>query len=277
MDDEKRIQELINKLTDYRPELRWGPIEALSKIGKPAVPYLVDALKDENVFVGKGVADALGKIGDIRTIPALVSELNAKNWHMQCSAAEALGRIGFENISINDKILSLLILGKSNEVVAIGEPAVPALINALKDKNAFIRESTAEVLWTIAEKEVDISAAVPALIVALKDTRSDDVWDWAGEALLKIAEKLKDKGNPSDALKIVKTLTVHIIKEYNGKKDRDSLRERRFRLSYLVNLTQEIYDKMNPLDKREPIAWKRPRRSSKSVYKPFSSKTVYTR
>jgi len=88
---------------------RFYAAEALGKIGEPAkeaVPALIKALGDEKAEkVRSNVAEALGKIGDAQAVPALIEALSDEVWGVRYSAARALGEIG--------------------------EPAVPALIEAL--------------------------------------------------------------------------------------------------------------------------------------------------
>ncbi|MEM3075959.1 MAG: HEAT repeat domain-containing protein, partial [Candidatus Bilamarchaeaceae archaeon] len=96
-----------------RTILLFRKIDEVVAIGKPAVPALIDALKD-------------------------------KNEDVRYRAAWALGKIGFDKIPIESKVLALLILGEIDKVVAIGKPVVPVLIDALKDKNEDVRENAAE-------------------------------------------------------------------------------------------------------------------------------------
>src|SRR5579871_6610627 len=77
--------------------------------------------------------------------------------------------------------------GKSDEahekaatvLAAAGKEAVPALAKALQDKNAALRERSAEVLGLIGE---EAKGAVPELIAALKD-KSEAVRGAAADAL----------------------------------------------------------------------------------------------
>ncbi|MEM4359081.1 MAG: HEAT repeat domain-containing protein, partial [Candidatus Bilamarchaeaceae archaeon] len=91
-DSEEELYKRIKRLLLFRK------IDEIVTIGKPAVPALIKALKDKNEDVRK-------------------------------RAAEALGKIGFDKIPIEGKVLALLILEKTDEVVAIGKPAVTALID----------------------------------------------------------------------------------------------------------------------------------------------------
>ena len=55
---------------------RWQSVIALQNMGKPAVEYLVLALKDENKWVRFTAANALGNIGDPRSVDHLIGMLN---------------------------------------------------------------------------------------------------------------------------------------------------------------------------------------------------------
>ncbi|MEM3071821.1 MAG: HEAT repeat domain-containing protein, partial [Candidatus Anstonellales archaeon] len=149
----------------------------------------------------------------------------------------------------------------------IGKPAVPALIDALKDENWDVRYRAAKALGEIAEKGGDCSAAVPALIDALKDN------DWsvryrAAKALGKIAEKTADRGDHISALKIIKDSTAAIMRYYEEKyrraereERRSLLKERGEMLKPLSILTDKIARTQlpNPLNEKEPMKWKLPK------------------
>ena len=54
-------------------DVRYSAVEALRQIGKPskdAIPALIHALGDENVWTANSAADALGQIGE-PAVPAL--------------------------------------------------------------------------------------------------------------------------------------------------------------------------------------------------------------
>jgi len=162
-------------------------------------------------------------------------------------------------------------LGAFEVLLKIGEPAVPYLIDALKSASPGMRSDIARILGKIGDVR-----AVPVLISILEDN-SFSVQSNVYSGLSELALILLKKEEYSCSLKIVKALTSYVRKEYEGKKDKKSLKKRRKKLAPLESLAQQIYDKMNPLNNRESIAWKQPRKGAKSVYKPFSSKTVYTR
>jgi HEAT repeat protein len=140
----------------------------LVKIGKPAVPHLIGALKSKNDLVRKRVALVLGFIGDASAVPALVKSLEDRNADVRRWAARALGFIKDPSaipaliISLDDEKIvntSAFALGRIADV-----SAVPALINAIEkyrdnpDVRSFIP-------WALAN--IKDASAVPYLIKAL--------------------------------------------------------------------------------------------------------------
>jgi HEAT repeat protein len=132
------VDELIVKLNNRNYRVRTGAADALGKIGEPAVPALIKALKDEYAYlrVREKAADALVAIGK-PAVPVLIEALEDKD-----AQGWAIG--------VLDRIKD-----GSN---------VPALIEALKDKNVQVRANAAKALMRIKDARV-----VPALIGALRD------------------------------------------------------------------------------------------------------------
>jgi HEAT repeat protein len=133
----------------------------LGRIGKPAVPALIDALADRWQESRQSVvARTLGRIGPAaaEAVPALAHELTSENANVRQAAAEGLGQIG-----------------------PPAEPAVPALIQLLTDRLPDSRQAAAVALARVGKSD---PAAIPPLIQLLPD-RSDEVRDGAVEALAK--------------------------------------------------------------------------------------------
>ena len=160
-----RMLRLIQELKDDDVSVRWNAAHALGGIGdERAVPPLIGCLKDKKIIVWEWTVNAL--VGIARrgvdcsdAVLPLIDCLNGLN-DLSASgrryAAEALGEIGFDKIPIKDKVLALLILDKTYEIIRMGEPAVLPLIDALKDKNEYVRDKAAEALIKIAEKSESI-------------------------------------------------------------------------------------------------------------------------
>ncbi|MCU0463188.1 MAG: HEAT repeat domain-containing protein [Anaerolineae bacterium] len=71
-----------------------GDWSYLVSLGVIAVDYLIAALKYEDTWVLRNIAETLGEIGDVRAIEYLVTILKNDNWYTAIDAAKALGKIG---------------------------------------------------------------------------------------------------------------------------------------------------------------------------------------
>ena len=90
---EAAVPTLLDALRDNDMFLRAGITGALIQIGPPAVPGLTQALFDPSNAVKRAACKALGKIGSERAVPALKYSLNDGNAGVRKFAREALERI----------------------------------------------------------------------------------------------------------------------------------------------------------------------------------------
>src|SRR5260370_25683066 len=102
-------------------------------------------------------------------VARLMKELKAKDAKTRISAAEELGHIGQIKKSLT-------------------EPAVPGLIDAMKDTDAGVRKAAADALGKV---DPDVTVAVPPLVDALKD-KAAPVKQAAAGALGQIGPDAKD-------------------------------------------------------------------------------------
>jgi HEAT repeat protein len=125
-------------------------VEALSKIGEPAIPVLIEALEDPRVTVRWGAVRALGRIGSVATeaIPALAASLKDESVQVRWAAARSLWAIG-----------------------PAAATATPMLVEALGDKDWVVRWSAARALGAVAA-DSDIDSIVGSLAAALRDRDS---------------------------------------------------------------------------------------------------------
>jgi uncharacterized protein (DUF302 family) len=84
------IQNLITNLSSSDEILRIHSRESLVKIGKPAVPQLVEALMRGSHWLRWEAAKTLGEIGDPTAAPALVEALKDAEFDVRWLAAEGL-------------------------------------------------------------------------------------------------------------------------------------------------------------------------------------------
>jgi HEAT repeat protein len=161
-------------------------IDALVSIGEPAVTPLIKALRDDNHLIRWGAAEALGRLKNLRAVRPLLDALK------DGVAYDAL----------------------KGALVAIGEPAVTALVEALKDDAPLVRRAAVEALaelkgvhaiqWLaemLRDEKIGVREAtvrtlgklgdartIPSLIEALKDS-SREVRLAAVEALQKFQDE----------------------------------------------------------------------------------------
>ena len=90
---EAALPALLDALRDHDMFLRAAITGALIKIGPPAVPGLTRALFDPSSAVKRAACKALGRIGSARAVPALKFSLRDGNGGVRKLAREALERI----------------------------------------------------------------------------------------------------------------------------------------------------------------------------------------
>ena len=134
MGDERCVEPLCHALRDGDWQVREVAIEGLGQIGSPAVELLIKLLRDWDVR--KYALAALGKIRDERVLDPLMSQL--RNDEFKDDAVNAL--------------------------VEVGEPALPRLVKALKDKDENVRKQAVLALGRIKHAE-----AIDPLIEMLSD------------------------------------------------------------------------------------------------------------
>jgi HEAT repeat protein len=96
---EKYMDKIFHELKDKNQPERWTRVIALEKFGKPAIEYLHKALDDEDKWVRYMAADALGNIGDVRSIERLIPLLDDNDQDVRFATAYALGNIGHPSAS----------------------------------------------------------------------------------------------------------------------------------------------------------------------------------
>ncbi len=180
IDKLKRINVLIQQLGNEKKSIRNSAVNALCKMGKPAVQPLINALGDENLVIRDNAASALGKIRPPAVKP-LVEALGNEKYGIRTGAGKALFEIGTPAVQPlinafgdgNENVRQSAV----NTLVKIGPPAVQLIINALGDENLLVRANAASALGLIGGQQ-----AVQPLRKALKD-KEQSVRNAAKEAL----------------------------------------------------------------------------------------------
>jgi HEAT repeat protein len=157
---------LIDKFTTKSASERWTVLWILQRIGSPAVPYLIDALKRPESLVVQRVCGALGDLKDTTAVNPLTDVATHSRWQVREQAVGALGKIGDQRggeavmLALNDPIGEV----RKAAVVSCGqlsiEGSIAQLIHALGDDfygarlgvvDALLKMDTAQVIAALAD------------------------------------------------------------------------------------------------------------------------------
>lgn len=144
-------------------------IQAITTIGPPAVPVLIDALGDDDPRIRLAAVECMGKIAHPDTVPALVGVLTDPESRVRWRAAESLGQM--PSVLAIPALIALLNDGSEDVRMAaawaLGQiahaDAVPPLVARVRDRDWRVRWTAAEALGMIG------APAVEALLALLDD------------------------------------------------------------------------------------------------------------
>ncbi|MCA9019990.1 MAG: HEAT repeat domain-containing protein [Planctomycetaceae bacterium] len=157
-----QISEWISQLDSTDSDLRQAARKSLTKLGKPAVPALAEALADDSEMRRWEAAKALEMICDPAAIPALVEALT-DDTSVKWVAGDAL--------------------------IALNEKAVPGILHALIKDPAEFRDGACFVLHHLASDNEELRDKLTPVIQAMKSLDSSiHVPIQALEALSKFSE-----------------------------------------------------------------------------------------
>ena len=180
--DSRAVAPLVTALQDESELVRGSALQGLKDIGPPAVPLLIDALKNLDRRVRRKascVIDNIGyelkEVGDFRAVEPLIDALKDPTSVVRGHSVAALGKIGGPQalpavISAlkTEAVRSALDIGVCYRAIEathrLGETAAECLIHALKHQDKAIRRKAATLLGKTGE-----TGAVDLLIIALKD------------------------------------------------------------------------------------------------------------
>ena len=166
------VAALASTLNDKDVYVRTAAAGALGDVGPAAgsaVPSLLTALKDEDWGVVQSAAIALGEIGvsEPSVISGLSRALKNRAAHVQMAAAEALGKMPRAAAPAVGNLIAVLSDNRAVQVArrnaagalgAIGpaaKEAIPALKEAAKSRDSYIREAAVAALEKIQKAKQD--------------------------------------------------------------------------------------------------------------------------
>jgi HEAT repeat protein/beta-lactamase regulating signal transducer with metallopeptidase domain len=198
-------------------------LEAVPKIGKPAVPVLIGGLQGENRNGRRFAAAALGRLGaDARpALPALIKAIRDEDPSIRHCAVLSVEGIQPDAPGLIEALIGLLkdkdwesLRSHAAQYLGLtpSRPqmslAVPALVEALHDENAQVRF---EALTSLGRLRPEAPKVVPALAKLLHDADNSmriqsmsmlsDYGPAAREAVPALVALLKDSGLPGETRK----------------------------------------------------------------------------
>lgn len=193
--DPKIISSLLTLLGDSDRVVARGASDGLGHAGSPALPGLIQVLKEGVAGAQTHAAWAVAKLGPPAkdAVPALILLLRSQNEESLWAATSALGSIGSSARDAVPPLRELATTGKGESkgraLQALGRiapsEAVPVLVKALQDPDPDARYVAAQ---TLGELGPAAKSARPALAEALKSAD-----EFTKEAIQEALRKIPDR------------------------------------------------------------------------------------
>ncbi|MGF1541757.1 MAG: HEAT repeat domain-containing protein [Pleurocapsa sp.] len=238
--DRELIKQMVECLGDTRGLVRLEFAEALGKVGKPAVPLLIDALLHHpNVVVRRAAAKTLTLIGDPSAVPDLIyALLNDEDTVVQGSSIGALARTGETAVA---PLLEILASPDSIEshkghaawaLAFIGSKAEAQLYQAYDSDSPEVRAAVVGAIAKVAEEnrqEKALNLLVHSLDDPAANVRSEAAavlgnlkYQPAIPKLIKLLEHPEAETRKSAALSLMKIGDRHCISSLQTALNRES-------------------------------------------------------
>ncbi len=151
---EAELASLILSLGNSDENIRTLAVDALERIGIPAIDALSGALRDTSMEVRVAAAEVLGRIGNERAVRPLIDALKDSDEEVRAAAARSLGEIG--EFSAFIPLIQTLKDGDlqvrqnaETALVAFGDQAVGPIRKLAVHESPLIRGSSATILGKI--------------------------------------------------------------------------------------------------------------------------------
>jgi len=171
--DPRAVMPLIALLRDPDRSVREAAVVALRAIGAPSVEALGACLEQPDLSVQEAASAILSSIADERVLTPLITALRSNDWIVRMHAAKALGRIRTADAVepliplLQDKVKAVREEAAAT-LAAIGDSAIPSLVNALQHEEWLVRLHAVEALGKTRSPQ----AVEPLLAVLFNDQDS---------------------------------------------------------------------------------------------------------
>jgi HEAT repeat protein len=175
--DERALPKLVQQIHHKYFDLCLEAAESLEKIGLQHI--------DENdrirCLLVLGKTEELAEL-ESESLQFLIKELESHSLDIWKNAAKALDRIGFEKLEKEQRMRCLFILKRADELSAIGEDAVPILLQALNYPQGEVKQNALEIIGKIG------IPALPLVLERLEQIKYQDFeWSYLVKAVGSIA------------------------------------------------------------------------------------------
>jgi HEAT repeat protein len=181
--DPRAVTPLIALLRDPDRSVREAAIEALRGIGAQSVEALGACLDQPDLSIQEAASAILSTIADERVLTSLINALRSSDWIVRMHAAKALGLVRHADAIVplipllQDKVKAVREEAAAG-LAAIGDPAIPSLVNALRHEEWLIRLHAVEALGKTRSPQ-----AVEPLLAILFNDQDSAVREDAARAL----------------------------------------------------------------------------------------------
>ena len=166
------VDELVKAIRTRNQVVRLGIIGALSEIRDPrSIPCLTEAMTDNNNEVRWQAAIALGEIDEPAVIEPLVKALMDTDKYVRYGAAFSLAKRGWKPEGAKELSYYFVGMQEWKATKYVGKPAIPALIQSLRDRDSNVRTKAIDMLGDIRDPE-----ATHALMQSLGDENREVRW-----------------------------------------------------------------------------------------------------
>src|SRR5574341_258902 len=182
---QEQVLTLLEELHSGDDDIHNSAYEALVRMGREAVPVLIEQFAGIRGRARLSVIRVFGAIGDSRAVSLLLELVRSRDsqeyLYVSSLAAKSLGLIGAREDAEGDQAIAGLIEMLADpqagprrmSALVLGNlaspEAIPPLIASLGDADRQVRALAARALGLIAVGSDDADRAAPALIVRLRD------------------------------------------------------------------------------------------------------------
>jgi len=182
LDAKEAIAPLITALSDRDSEVRWSATSSLGTllIGSRSPRRLIQMLEDPNVLVRIEAAEAMGAIGDRKTLPALRRAMNDHSPLVRSYVAAAIGAFGRQK---NIPELEQRLKNEKSDTAKVGiyqalyqlgkhDKLKPLISLLLESSDYRVRIATAKILSQVVLDKSNAATILEALRRALKQEQT---------------------------------------------------------------------------------------------------------